>query len=273
MRAACLAAGLALALTIGAACDSTPPPPPPPPPQPAGPPQLRPRETFNWTGERVSFLMPPGGWRQEGETGGGIKGARWVKERSVGEAIGVGDYYILADRNRSTNIREILARFDTFTDSFAWEKALRTAYAYTDTPFSALETEIAERVNREVSSASVAYRNRDREGAKAHLETALSESSRLHFSLEEVVGRVEFKIERRENPEWYSNLTRREATIAGEPAVIVDYIVKVPERPHRYAAREVYFVHNSHLFVCTFIGLQETLAVFEAVLASIEFPS
>ena len=63
------------------------------------------------------------------------------------------------------------------------------------------------------------------------------------------------------------------ATIAGEPAVIVDYTVKVPERPHTYSAREVYFVHNSHLFVCTFIGLPESMAVFEAILASIEFPN
>jgi hypothetical protein len=55
--------------------------------------------------------------------------------------------------------------------------------------------------------------------------------------------------------------------------VIVDYTVKVPERPHTYSAREVYFVHNSHLFVCTFIGLPESMAVFEAILASIEFPN
>ena len=65
---------------------------------------------------------------------------------------------------------------------------------------------------------------------------------------------------------------RRNSTIAGEPAVIVDYTVKVPERPQTYSAREVYFVHDSHLFMCTFIGLQESLAVFDAILASVEFP-
>jgi hypothetical protein len=274
MRTAPVAASLAFVVLVGPACDSTPAPPAPPAvPQPAGPPQLQPREAFNWTGEKISFSMPPTGWRQEGETGGGIKGARFVKERSVGEAIGLGDYYILADRNRSASIREVLARFDTFNDSFTWERALRTAYAYTDTPFSSLESEIADRVNREVSQASVAYRNRDRDGAKAHLDAALAAASRLHFSLDEVVGRVEFKVERRQNPEWYHMLGRRETTIAGEPAVIVDYTVKVPERPHTYSAREIYFVHNSHLFVCTFIGLKETLAVFEAIVASIEFPN
>jgi hypothetical protein len=246
------------------ACTSSPAPP--------GPPELQPRETFDWTGEKISFRIPPVGWRREGETSGGIKGARFVKEHSVGEGIGLGDYYILADRNRSTAIREILEKFDTYDDGFAWDKAIRKAYAHTDTPFSPLESEVAERVNTEVGQANAAYRNRDRAAAKSHLEAALAETSRLRFSLGEVIGRVEFTPERRQNPEWYQMLGRREGTTAGEPAVIVDYTVKVPERPHTYSAREVYFVHNSHLFIATFIGLPESLAVFEAILASIEFP-
>lgn len=262
-----LASGLTvvtLILIAGPACSSSSAPPIAP--------KLQPRETFDWTGEKMSFSIPPAGWRREGETSGGIKGARFVKERSVGEAIGVGDYYILAERNRSVPIRDILAKFDTFDDGFAWDRALRNAYAYTDTPFSPLESEIAERVNSEVGLASTAYRNHDRDAAKTHLEAALAETSRLHFALDEVIARVEFKPESRQNPEWYRMLGRRESTIAGEPAVIVDYTVKVPERPQTYSAREAYVVHNSHLFVCTFIGLKETLTVFESMLTSIEFP-
>jgi len=215
--------------------------------------------------------MPPAGWRREGETSGGIKGIRFVKERSVGEAIGLGDYYILADRNRAPHIRDILAKFDSYDDGFAWDKALREAYAYTDTPFSALESEIAGRVNLEVGQASAAYRTHDRDAAKAHLEAALAEANRLHFSLADVIARVEFTPARRENPEWYHMLGRRETTVAGEPGVIVDYTVKVPERPQTYSAREAYFVHNSHLFIATFIGLPESLAVFDAILASAGF--
>ena len=270
MRAGSLATGLSFVLLIligGPACSSSGSSSAPP-----GPPKLQPRETFDWSGEKISFSMPPVGWRREGETSGGIKGARFVKERSVGEGIGLGDYYILADRNRSTQIREILDKFDTYDYGFAWDKALRTAYAYTDTPFSALESEIAERVNSEVGEAAVAYRNRDRDAAKAHLEAALAESSRLQFSLGDVIARVEFTPERRQNPEYYKMLGRRETTIAGEPAVVVDYTVKVPERMQPFSAREAYFVHNSHLFICTFIGLQESLVVFDAILASVEFP-
>jgi hypothetical protein len=273
MRVRCLATGLAFVMLVGPACSSSSPAPPPPPsPAPPGPPELRPRETFDWTGEKISFSIPPVGWRREGETSGGIKGTRFVKERSVGEGIGLGEYYILADRNRSAHIRDILARFHSFDDGFAWDKALRNAYAYTDTPFSTQESEIAQRVNTEVSQAGAAWRTRDRDAAKAHLEVALAEASRLSFSLDDVITRVEFTPEKRQNPEWYRLLGRRETTIAGEPAVIVDYTVKVPERLNTYTAREVYFVHNSHLFICTFIGLEESLAVFEAILATIEFP-
>jgi len=239
--------------------------------KPADPPQLQPRESFNWSGEKMSFSIPPIGWRREGETSG-VKGIRFVKERSVGEAIGLGDYYILADRNRSSHIRDILARFDTFDDGFGWDKAVRDAYAYTDTPFSSLESEIAERVNSEVAQAGAAWRTHNRDAAKEHLEAALEAASRLQFSLGDVIARVEFKAERQQNPEWYHMLGRRETTIAGEPGVIVDYTVKVPERPQTYSAREAYFVHDSHMFICTFIGLQESLAVFDAILASIEFP-
>lgn len=264
MRTAVLTSAVALVLLVAPGCSSGSETPKPP--------DLQPRETFDWSGEKISFPIPPIGWRREGETSGGIKGVRFVKERSVGEGIGLGDYYILADRNRASHIREILAKFDTYDYGFAFDRALRDAYAHTDTPFSSLESEIAERVNAAVSQTAAAWRNRDRDAAKAHLESALADASRLRFSLDEVIGRVEFKPEGKQNPEYYRLLGRRETTIAGEPAVVVDYTVKVPERPQTYSAREAYFVHNSHLFICTFIGLPETLAVFDAMLASIEFP-
>ena len=192
MRSLRLAACLVLTVLPGSACNSTAAPP--------GPPSLLPPETFNWTGEAISFPIPAG-WRREGETSGGVKGIRFVREQSVGEAIGLGDYYILADRNRSAYLKDMLENFDTYDEGFAWDKALRKTYAYTDTPFTTLESEISEAVNNEVGQASVAWRSRDRDAAKAHLEAALAASQRLHFSLAEVVDRVEFKPERRQEPE------------------------------------------------------------------------
>ena len=199
----------------------------------------------------ITFALPPAGWRREGETGGGIKGARFVKTGSVGEGIGLGDYYLLANRHRSAYLRDMIAKFETYDSGFDWDKALRGAYAYTDSPFTPLETEIAERINTEVGAGGHGVSaTGTRTPRSAHLETALREADRLHFSLGDVIGRVEFKPERRQEPEYYQMLGRREATIAGEPAVIVDYTVKVPERQRTYSAREAYFVHNSHLFIC-----------------------
>ena len=259
-----------LCLTLlTAACASEPTPEPP---KDATAFQLSPRETFDWSGQTITFELPPAGWRREGETGGGIKGARFVKTGSVGEGIGLGDYYLLANRHRSAYLRDIISKFETYDVGFEWDKALRGAYAYVDSPFTPLEAEIAERINTEVSAAGMAFRNRNKDAAREHLQTALRAADRLRFSLGDVIDRVEFKPERRETPEYYQVLGRREATIAGEPAVIVDYTVKVPERQISYAAREAYVVHNSHLFIATFIGLKETLAVFDAVVASIEFP-
>jgi len=235
----------------------------------AAAPQLSPAETFDWSGQSITFAPPSAGWRREGETSGGIKGARFVKERSVGEAIGLGDYYVLADRHRRAQLREMLDTFETYDNGFAWDKAIRGAYAHTDTPFTPLETEIAERINTEIGEAHLAFRTHDRSAARSHLEAALTEAERLHFTLDEVVNRVEFTPERRQEPERYHVLGRREATIAGEPAVIIDYTVTTPERI--MTAREAYVVHNSHLFVGTFIGLPESLALFDAVVASIQF--
>jgi hypothetical protein len=259
------AACLALVVLAGPACSSTADTPEPP--------KLLPPETFEWTGQKISFSMPPAGWRREGETSGGVKGVRFVKEQSVGEGIGVGDYYILAERNRGPYLREILANFDTYeTRSFAWDRALRKTYAHTDSPFTAAESEIAAAVNTAVGQADTAFNQGDRTAARSHLESALAETQRLHFSLAEVIERVEFKPERRQEPDRYKVTGRRETVMAGEPAVIVDYTVTVPERARTYAAREAYVVHNSHLFICTFIGLQETLPVFDAIVASIAFP-
>jgi hypothetical protein len=233
---------------------------------------LSPRERFDWTGQAITFEPPPAGWRREGETGGGVKGARFVKSGSVGEGIGVGDYYLLADRHRAAYLRDMLEMFDSYDHGFMWDKALRGAYAHTDSPFTPLEAEIAGRINTEVGAAGLAFRRGDKDTARAHLEAALLEANRLQFSLAEVIDRVEFKPARRQVPEMYKVLGRRETTVAGLPAVIVDYTVTVPERAITYAAREAYVVYNSHLFIATFIGLKESVAVFEAVVGSIEFP-
>ena len=52
---------------------------------------LQPREEFHWSSQPISFCPPPEIWRREGELSGGLKGIRFVKERSVGEAITIAE--------------------------------------------------------------------------------------------------------------------------------------------------------------------------------------
>ena len=52
--------------------------------------------------------------------------------------------------------------------------------------------------------------------------------------------------------------------------MVVDYTVTTPERT--FAAREVYLVHDSRLYVATFIGLEANLAMFDRVVGSLQFP-
>jgi hypothetical protein len=247
-----------LVAALVAACDSGPLAPGPSPP-----------ETFDWAGQPISLAPPPAGWRREGESSGGIRGARFVKERSVGEAIGVGDYYLLADRLRRVRLQEMVDQFATF-DRRDFEKALRKAYAHTDSPFTPLEAGVAADINAALGRAAAAFRMNHRDGARTELGVALSAAERLRFTLGDVLDAVVFTPERRAEPQRWLVVGRREATIGGEPAVIVDYTFDTPER--KLHGREAYVVHDSHLFVATFLGLDENLRVFDRVVASIRFP-
>jgi hypothetical protein len=232
-------------------------------------PTVAPRETFNWSSQPVSLTPPPDGWRREGELSGGIRGVRFIKERSVGEAIGVGDYYALGDRSRSAKLRALLDDFGTY-DRRDFARAASLARSRTDDPFSPLESDVAEAVNDKLDLAVLAHFNGDMEGARAEIAGAAAEADRLQFSLGDVLDRVIFSPERRQEPERFTLVGRRDVQIAGAPAVVVDYTFDHDQR--LFHGREAYVVHANHLYVATFMGLKENLALFDRVVASTEFP-
>ncbi len=227
-------------------------------------------ETFDWAGAPIVFAPPPAGWRREGETSGGLKGVRFVKEGSVGEGIGLADYYALARRLRSADLQKIVDRFDVL-DARSFANAVRALYAQTTDPFTPLEAQVAAAINDALARADAAFAADDRDEARAQLELALGRASELTYTLPEVVAAVEFTPERRQEPIRWLVLDRREATVAGEPAVIVDYTFDSPDGTR--FGREAYFVHDNHLFVATFIGLKKTVPVFDRMLASVRFPA
>lgn len=254
-----VASGVVLLVCLCATgCSSTPEPQP-----------LQPPETFDWAGQPMTVSPPPVGWRREGETSGGIRGVRFVKERSVGEAIGFGDFYQLADRDRRAEIRK-LADVIERADPRTFRRVLSQARPRTDSPFSSLETEVARAANTALDDASAAYFTGDVTRARGHVEAAFAAADRLHFSLDDVLGAVVFTPGRREEPGRWTTPVTRAVTIDGEPAVVADYLFYGPER--QLTGREVYVVFRDHLFVGTFLGLETSAEVFDRVVASIRFP-
>ena len=215
------------------------------------------REVFHWTAQPISFAPPANGWRREGELSGGVKGVRFVKEGSVGEAITIGELHDVAERDRSAAIRELLDSVDTL-DRREFLHRISLARCRTDAPYSEAEASVAANVNSALDRASSAYLNGDHTSAHAELETALAEAEKLKFSLDDVAALESHSGE------------RRSTRVANEPAVSIEWTSE--RNGHHYVNRDLYFVHRNHLFVARFIGLTRSVSLFERVVDSIEFP-
>jgi hypothetical protein len=257
----------AAVLLAGLAFGCNKPAPTPEHPSTASSPQTP--ETFNFAAQPVAFTPPPAGWEPEGELSRGIRGVRYVKRKSVGEAIGVGNYYDVSRRLRHAEIARLLTVNSDY-ESAAFDHAVREAWCYTDAPYTDLEAEVATNVNAALNRAVLARRHRDYETMRGELATAQQEADRLHFTFGDVVERAMFHPESASDPSLYHFVGRRDTSIAGQPAVVVDYTLEL--REGRRYLRKAYVMFNDHLFVAEFIGLQHSLAVFDNVVASISFP-
>ena len=255
---------LMAALAFG--CNKSTPSTSPPSPSPS---TSQAPQTFNFAAQPVVFLPPPAGWEPEGELSGGIRGVRYVKRNSVGEAIGVGNYYKVSSRLRRDEIAR-LRTVNTDRESAEFDHAVRAAWCQTAEPYSDLEAEVATNVNAALSRAVQARKQRDDENVRAELRTAQQEADRLHFKFDDVIERALFRPESSSDPSRYRFVGRRDSTIGGERAVVLDYTLELPEG-RRYL-RKAYVMYNDHLFVAEFIGLQASLAVFDDVVAGISFP-
>lgn len=233
-------------------------------------PALLPAETFNFAPQPISFAPPPAPWAAEREQSGGLVGVRYVKLGSVGEAIGVADHSDVSGRLREPQLTALLA-VDSDPNGFEYEKVLRNAWPRTEKPYSDLERAVAERVNEALQRSETARRSGDFNAMRMEVAAALADAQLLHFTLPEVIERAIFKPEQSANAARYKNLGRREIQVAGEPAVVLDLTLDLPEGK-RYL-RKVYVMHNDHLFAAEFIGLEESLPLFDKVVASITFPS
>lgn len=227
-----------------------------------------PREEFRWTSQAIAFSPPPARWRREGELSGGVRGVRFVKERGAGEAITVGEFHRVGERDHSAAIRKLLDQFDTI-DARTFLREAQLAESRTDDPHSALEAAVARDVNAALYSARTAYRIGDRELARRETEKALAAAMRFHLTLGDVLEKAAMEPLRRQS-HLPDDIQSRHIRIGDEPAVMIEWPFQLDGRT--FIRREAFVMHASHLFVIRFIGLDESLPLFDRVLESIEFP-
>jgi hypothetical protein len=230
---------------------------------------LAPREEFYWTEQAVAFSPPPDGWRREGELSGGVRGIRFVKERSVGEAITIGEFVHVAERFRTEELQELLDGFDDM-EWREFSQGMQKARMRVGSPYSDLEASVAEEVNEALTRAASAFASRDRETAKQEVEAALAAAGKLEYTLEDVLETVAMENLRRQERRHVDRFREREMEVGGEPAAAVEWSFEHSNRT--YQRREIFFVHNSHLFVARFIGLEATVPLFDRVVRTVEFP-
>ena len=126
-------------------------------------------QTFDFAAQSVAFSPPPAPWEAEAELSGGIRGVRYVKRHSVGEAIGVGNYYDVSRRLRGAQIARLLDT-DSNIRNLSFDQAMRDAWCATENPYSDLEAEVSAKVNAALNRVVVARRQGDYENVRRELE-------------------------------------------------------------------------------------------------------
>ena len=92
-------------------------------------------QTFNFAAQPIAFVPPSAPWEAEGEQSGGLRGVRYVKRQSVGEAIGVANYHDVSRRLRHDEIGR-LRTVNSDYESAEFDHAVRQAWCYTDNPYT-----------------------------------------------------------------------------------------------------------------------------------------
>lgn len=90
------------------------------------------------------------------------------------------------------------------------------------------------------------------------------------YRVEQFVEQARARPEQWKEPDTVRVESLQPDTIGGVPARRLDYAIFVKSR--WYTAREYYVVRNNCMFIAEFLGLEESLPLFERVVESIAFP-
>lgn len=228
-------------------------------------------EVFSWGSQPISVSPPPEIWWREKAQSGGLRGVRFIKSGSVGEEIRIAEHYALDERSRCTELTELLRDLDNLGER-EFNRRVQRAALYVSPPINADEKRQADRANAELSRARDAFRNDQPGEARRAITQAFEMASRIRYSLDEVVDRVMFDEASYDSFGQVVSLLPHDITIAGEPAISIDYTLESRERGITYHGRQAYVLKNNRLFVFTFHGLRENMPLFEQILETVSFP-
>jgi len=232
--------------------------------------KLEPEETFEWCGQPVAFHPPPSPWNREGFGDGGLSGVWFVKKGGKGEAITVAEHRLIAERDQRIVLRKLIDELPRLAYSEV-SREVSIARWRTDQPMGRAYEDAAAAGNEAIDRAMTAHFDHRPDDVRWELGSALTIADHTRLTLTDVLDQIEFRPEKMREPQIYKVTGRGTLTVAGEPAVSVDYTVDTFGGLR--VAREVYVLHDNHLFAVRLIGLEGDLPLFDQVVASLSFPA
>lgn len=226
---------------------------------------------FNWGGQPISVSPPPEGWSREKAQSGGLRGVRFIKSGSVGEEIRLAEHYALDDRDRCARFSELLHDLDNL-DWNEFSKAVHRTRLYASPPINDQEASLVELANEQLDRARAAFMREQPVEVRTAVARAFEHAVGIRYELDEVVDRVMFSADSYDSFGRVEVQSPVEGDLAGEPSVTVDFTLDSRDRKILYSGRQVYVMHNNRLFVMTFLGLPENLALFDQIVAGVSFP-
>jgi len=231
------------------------------------------QEDFDWSDQPIRFSPPPTDWERQREQSGGLFGARFVKYEAGGQAIEVAEFKSVGDRDRCAELSDLHREIEEL-DAREFARRLQRARPYLGpTAINASERKGFETANRRLDKARDAFRSGKLDESREHISSALWDLNWVRYELPDVIERALF------TGKGWGGIGKIELTepvdtmVAGRPAVILDYTLAPRERPGLLQGRKVYVEHNNRLFVASFQGIEAYLPLFEAMVASVSFPT
>jgi hypothetical protein len=233
--------------------------------------RLGPPEQFTWDDQPLSFAPPPPDWKRQREQSGGLRGARFVKPVSGGQAIHVAEVTALGKRDRCSELEALLRELDELSQR-EFMIRLQRSRPYGKDPVNAGEKMAFAAANERLDEARTAHIAGDLQEVRRQISEALFTLRFVIYALDEVVQDALFTGEGYEQFGKIEVFEAQPGELAGKPSVELEYLLAVEGKELLIYGRKVYVEHNNRLFELSFQGVEEYLPLFEALLESVRFP-